>query len=123
MVFSSEVEKLRILIGKKISILREQKKLSQVELGRKLGFTSSGTISQVENGTRGLKLASIIKAARFFGVHPAVLISPIAIENYTDIKLLSKVVYLIDLKNEQPEVAEPLLRAIAGLLEHLPSSR
>jgi transcriptional regulator with XRE-family HTH domain len=117
---TSEVEELRKIIGKKIKLLRTENKVSQVELGKKLGFSSSGTISQIENGMRGLKLASIMKAAKIFDVHPAVLISPVSIEDYNDFKLLSKVIRLIELKHERPEVAQPLLGAINGMLEHFP---
>jgi transcriptional regulator with XRE-family HTH domain len=117
----TEVEELRKIIGNKIRILRKNIGISQVKLGTELGYSSSGTISQIENGVRGLQLASIMKAAEFFGVHPAVLISPVLIENYSDIKLLSKFIRLIELKHERPEVAQPLLGAINGLLEHLPA--
>ena len=118
---ASQVKDFRIPIGRKISLLREEKQLTQLELGRKLGFTGRGTISQVESGKRSLKLESIIKAAKFFGVHPAVLISPFPIEDFNDFKVLSKVIYLIELKHEMPDLVKPLLRAIDGLLADLQS--
>lgn len=117
-----EVEELRKIIGKKIRLLRKMKKITQVRLGRALGYTSTGTISQIENGVRGLQLASIMKVAHIFGVHPAVLISPIDIKDQSDFILLSKIIELIEVKHKRPEVARPLLVAINGLLEHLPVS-
>jgi transcriptional regulator with XRE-family HTH domain len=119
----SEVTKLRKIIGKKIKLLRKDvKKISQVELGKALGYTSSGTISQIETGERGLQLASMMKVAKFFNVHPAVLISPIEITDHNDIIILSKVINLIEIKHEWPKLAQPYLSAINGLLEHLPIS-
>jgi hypothetical protein len=61
-----------------------------------------------------------MKVAKIFGVHPAVLISPIDIICYNSYIILFKVIRLIEIKLERPEVAQPLLSAINGLLEHLP---
>jgi transcriptional regulator with XRE-family HTH domain len=113
-------EALNKIIGNKIKYLRKINEITQVELKKELGFTSTGTISQVENGKKGLKLASLMKVAKIFGVHPAVLISPVDITDYNDFIILSKVIHLIEIKRERPEVAKPLLGAINGLLEHLP---
>lgn len=49
-----EGERLRRIFGKKIKQLRRIRGTTQVELAKELGFTSTGTISQVKNGIRGL---------------------------------------------------------------------
>ena len=68
--------RFRHILGNKIRILRTMSGKTQVELGKELGFSSSGAISQIENGLKGLKVESIIRAAEVFGVHPFVLLAP-----------------------------------------------
>jgi len=69
------------ILGQNIKILRKKAGLSQLELGEKLGFTSSGTISLIERGATGLKVEKIYKASHILGVHPIVLLSPIEISD------------------------------------------
>ncbi len=114
---SLENKALRKLIGQKVKKLRKRRHLTQVELGMALSMSSSGAISQVENGDKGLKLAKLIRAAEILGVHPAVLISPVDSEDPEDLVVLSKVFELIEKKQHHPEVTQPLLRAISGLLD------
>ncbi len=114
-------KELRKLIGSRIKDLRIEKKLTQVQLGAKLGLSSSGAISQVENGSKGLKLASLIEAAKCLEVHPSVLIFPVNIKDPNDLIVLSKVIELMEKKHEQPEVAQSLLRAISGMLGIVPT--
>ena len=62
-------------IGRRIKELREAKGLSQAELGRRAGV-SAAAVSQWENRqTKGLKGASLIRAAQALGVEPSVLLS------------------------------------------------
>jgi transcriptional regulator with XRE-family HTH domain len=115
-----DITEFRKIIGRNISVLRSMKKLSQVQLGKALGYSSTGTISQVEAGERGLQLASIMQVADFFDVHPAFLITKVNSDNFNDFKLISKIIQLVELRHEQPEVAKPLFAAINFLLDTLP---
>ena len=61
-------------LGKKIRALRKLNDMTQMDLAKALGMTSSGAISQIENGLKGLKGARLAKVADLFGVHVDVLI-------------------------------------------------
>jgi len=54
-------------IGKNIKQIREDKGITQDELARVLGVTSSN-ISQIENGDRGLNVKKADKLAQALGV-------------------------------------------------------
>ena len=59
--------------GRRVRFFREQERLSQLELGSRIGYKSSGSISQIENGLFNVhpnKRALLAKALR---VHPLVL--------------------------------------------------
>ncbi len=86
---------LRIAIGKKIKQLRQMQDVSQVALAKAIGMTSTGAISQVENGTKGLKMTSLLKAARFFGVHYAILLDT---GDYSDEELRAVQEFMLFLK-------------------------
>jgi transcriptional regulator with XRE-family HTH domain len=109
-------EAYRLALGKKVKLLREQNDVTQVDLAKALGFKSTGTISLVENGIKGLKVASIIKLAHFFQVHPAVLISPIEMEK-DDLKMFSDLMILTERKRKDPDKVRPFFSAISKLLE------
>jgi len=67
----------RHILGKKIRILREMVEMTQMDLANALGYTSTGMVSQIETGAKGMDPEKIIKAAKIFGVHPSVLISDV----------------------------------------------
>lgn len=71
-----DVKEFRMILGRKIRMLRESKGITQMEWAKELGFTSRGTISQVENGLKGHKVESIMRAAIALEVHPIVLMTP-----------------------------------------------
>lgn len=71
----------RQIFGKKIKFLRKQKGMTQVELSKLLGYVSTGAISQIENGVKGMEHEKIILAAEIFGVHPSVLMSPVPMDD------------------------------------------
>lgn len=106
----------RKTLGKKVRLLREQSGVTQVDLASALGFKSTGTISLVENGINGLKMTSIIKLAKYFGVHPAVLISSIDMEK-EDLKIFSDLMLLTEKRKKEPEKIKPFFTAISKLLE------
>lgn len=77
-------EKFNVILGRRIRILRRQMQMSQEELGALLGYHSSGMISQVENGLRGMDREKIKKAAEIFGVPFSVMMSE---QDYSDTDL------------------------------------
>jgi transcriptional regulator with XRE-family HTH domain len=85
---------LKKIFGKKIRHLRKLQDVTQMDLARALGMTSSGAISQVENGTKGLAFENVGKAAMFFGVHPCELLSSNH-ANKDDLALLKGVMQVI----------------------------
>ena len=56
---------IKKVLGKKIRDAREEKKVTQKELGELLGYSAMG-ISHFENGIRELKLSDLQKLADFF---------------------------------------------------------
>lgn len=71
--------KIRELIGKKVRQLREINKVTQMELAYELGYNSTGTISQVEGGTKGMDIERLFKTAQFFNVSLFYLLTPMEI--------------------------------------------
>lgn len=65
-----------VMIGKRLRYLREYRGMTQEELGRHLGYTSSGTVSLIEAGERGMSKRRIIDTARKLDVHPYILQTP-----------------------------------------------
>jgi transcriptional regulator with XRE-family HTH domain len=63
------------IVGKKVQLLREIKEMSQMDLAYELGYNSTGAISQIESGERGMGKDKLIKASKVLGVHPAILMS------------------------------------------------
>ena len=59
------MEEIRRVLGKKIRDAREEKKVTQKEVGDLLGY-SAMAISHFENGIRELKLSDLQKLADFF---------------------------------------------------------
>ena len=62
-----------VLIGKRLRFFREKAGLTQMMLASGVGSTSSGYISQVENGLITMDPDKLQKAARILRVDPAVL--------------------------------------------------
>lgn len=73
---SEEVD-YKSILGKKIRQLRGLTGTTQMDLAHHLGFSSTGAISQVESGSKGLTIENIHRTAEFFGVHSAALFSPV----------------------------------------------
>lgn len=73
-------------LGVKIKVLRELNGFTQVELAEKLGYSSSATISQIENGERGMKQEKLSLAAKVLNVRIEFLASDQALSP-EDIKL------------------------------------
>ena len=60
------MKKISESIGEKIRQAREEKNLTQKELGGFLGYSPMG-ISHFENGIREMKLSDVKKIANYFG--------------------------------------------------------
>jgi transcriptional regulator with XRE-family HTH domain len=93
------------MLGRKIKALRTAKGITQVELAKALGFTSSGAISQVEAGHRGLSLESILMAAKALDVHPGVLTAPDEMDR-DDMELVSATFRLFEKRKVCPHIEE-----------------
>jgi transcriptional regulator with XRE-family HTH domain len=107
--------RFRRALGQKIRVLRERRKMTQMDLAKELGFTSTGTISQVENGLKGLSVDSIMKAAKVLGVHPIVLISPSPFSK-ADIRIISSLLNLLARSSEQPDQTGHLVAQIRAII-------
>lgn len=60
-------------VGNRIKVFRELKGLTQREVANLLGYTSSGTLSLIETGERGLNKIKIAQAAKILDTFPEVL--------------------------------------------------
>jgi transcriptional regulator with XRE-family HTH domain len=107
---------MRRIMGKKIRLLRELNDITQVDLAKLLGYSSTGTISLIENGIKGMKNVAVIKAAGFFRVHPAVLFSPTDLDK-DELKILSAVMNLLDENRRNPEKMKPYIDMLKMILE------
>lgn len=111
----SDGDLFRQMLGKKIKALRTGKGITQVELARALGFTSTGAISQVENGLRGLTFESIVNAAKALGVHPVFLMISDYIE-MADFELIESMLKLCARRRQQAELVEKQIEEIRTIL-------
>ncbi len=85
---------VREAMGHKIQVFRKLKRITQVELAKELGYLSTGTLSQIENGVRGVDVEKMPKLAEILGVPLPILLSDIDISE-EDAKLLVKLVNLM----------------------------
>jgi transcriptional regulator with XRE-family HTH domain len=108
-------KRFRQILGNKIQKLRTMRGKTQVELAKELGFTSTGTISQVENGLRGLTVESIMKAARVLDVHPIVLLMPDDMGK-DDIEMIAAMFELFEKRSERPDLMCPRIEDIRKIL-------
>jgi len=69
------IQDINKVLGEKIRNLREIKGVSQMDLAYHLGYESTGAISQIENGIRGMGKRKMLQAAKFFGIHESILFS------------------------------------------------
>ena len=111
----SDGKRFRQMLGKKIKTLRTARGITQVELARALGFTSTGAISRVENGLRGLMFESIINAAKVLDVHPVFLMDPDDIES-DDCELISAMLRLFEKRRQEPELADRVIEELRAVL-------
>ncbi|AIE31540.1 helix-turn-helix domain-containing protein [Bacillus thuringiensis] len=65
---NDDLEVKHLSIGMRIRHIRKEKKITQGELARMLGFSGSSAISYIENGQRKLNADKIPKLAESLGV-------------------------------------------------------
>ena len=65
-------QQLREQVGERIKLLRKRDDMTQVELGKQLGYNSSGAVSQIERGDKGISREKLMHAAAIFNVPLAV---------------------------------------------------
>ena len=75
------ISKQTVEYGRRVRLFREREQLSQLELGSKVGYTSSGTISQIENGLFIVHPNKRVLLAKALRVHPVVLESERVLSN------------------------------------------
>lgn len=102
-------ERIQRILGAKVRQLRLLHGMTQVELAKQMGFTSTGAISQVESGQRGLTRENILRLSRIFGVHPSVLFTPIAISD-EEMRMFVDLMRLVQASRRDRRAAEALSR-------------
>lgn len=98
-------------LGARIKMFREKRGIGQVELATACGYSSTGTISQIERGMSGMEISRLMKAADYLGVHPAALLTKLDLTD-DQLERLSKFALLIS----HPDKAKNL-EAILALLD------
>jgi len=93
----------RHILGKKIRMLRDIARMTQMDLANALGYTSTGMVSQIEAGAKGMDPEKIIEAARIFDVHPSVLISDVDMA-HEDIEMFVNLSTILKSKNKAKHV-------------------
>lgn len=114
-MYLNKEKDFRQVLGSKIRALRKIQDKTQMDLARYLGFTSTGAISQVESGAKGMTVKNIAKASQFFGVHPVVLMTPHELTE-DQLKVLNSMWTLIRTKTRN-SVQESYFQAIKRLLD------
>jgi transcriptional regulator with XRE-family HTH domain len=105
---------LRGCIGKNIKMFRKRAEMTQVDLAKKLGYTSSGTISQIENGSRGMDFDKLDLAAEVLNIDAAILLAPDTFDDQQieDLQLF----YSIQKKSKQ---GNRMAKIITGMIHDL----
>lgn len=57
-------------VGQRIKMMREEKGLSQLELAKKVGYETKGSISMIESGKRDISLDKVKEIANALDVTP-----------------------------------------------------
>ena len=106
------LEELKILIGRRIKFYRLRKDMTLMELAEKIGYKSSGALSDVENGKKALANDKLQSMAEVLDVPVALLVTPF---NYDDTdEKASLVADLLELMSKGKDV--PALSAIHAII-------
>lgn len=65
---------LKKRMGRRIKMVRKANDLTQVELAKLLGYTSTGTIAQVEAGSKGITMEKLLLLGERLSINPALLL-------------------------------------------------
>lgn len=98
------------ILGEKIKTLRLINGLSQDQVRKALGYSSSGSLSRIENGEIGMANENIYKAAELFDIHPAFLFSPKEMSE-KQLKMCTNLMKLFEIEDS------PHLPVVESLLE------
>jgi transcriptional regulator with XRE-family HTH domain len=110
MKVKKSTEEYNKVVGHRINFFRKLRGITQTELAKALGYTSSGTISLIERGIIGMNKAKIAVAAKVLSVHPWVLTTEESLSD-NQLILLNKFIKIL----KQP--ANPALPSIKNLIE------
>lgn len=69
------MDEIRDFVGKRIRDIREERGITQKELGEVLGYSAMG-ISHFEKGIRDIKLSDLKKIAQYFSKDLSFFLSP-----------------------------------------------
>jgi transcriptional regulator with XRE-family HTH domain len=108
---------LRKRLGKKLKLLRLKREKTQVELATAMGMTSTGAVSQVENGSKGLRPLAILNAADFLEVSTADLIIPDDLDE-VEVKLRVGLERLIRRRRKDAKSVASYIDALIKLLSN-----
>jgi transcriptional regulator with XRE-family HTH domain len=109
--------KYRKIVGNKIRLLREIRGLSQMDLAYGLGYNSTGAISQIESGARGMGKLKTLEAAGILGIHPAILMSGIEFDK-EQLKMFSDLTTIIE-KAPDSDHLKTIKFLIESAIEHI----
>ncbi|HRR41753.1 MAG TPA: helix-turn-helix transcriptional regulator [Syntrophales bacterium] len=105
---------LNTAIGRRIRIIRKRARLSQMDLARAAGYTSSGMLSQIERGLVGMELSKLLRVADALGVHPVALLSDL---DLTDEQLIHLSEFAKLLKSPNPKNLEAILTLLKDAID------
>jgi len=91
------------MFGEKVKTLRDIHGMTQIDLAFKIGYESTGMISQIENGLKGMSDDIKFNLAKLFKVPMAILLND---KEYSkdDLKMLVKMMEILELSaEERPE--------------------
>ena len=97
------LDDLKSVIGKRVKFYRKQRGITQVELAEKVGYVSSGAISEIESGDKAPSIEKLEAIAEVLRVPVSILVTPIDFNGFDKKKLLfSDLVMLLDKAGDIP---------------------
>lgn len=100
------------LLGKRIKELRKKKGLSQEQLAEKVGFETSNSISNVENGYNYPSIQNLEKILKVLGTN---FQSVFTFEQHQEIDVLKEEINRI--LNKHPEKVSDIYKIIKAIIE------
>lgn len=93
--FNVKINQRDVDIGKQIKKYRQLNNLTQMDLAKALGYTSSASVSLVEQGKRGASKDVLLRCCKVFNIHAAELLAPPVVENNSDDRFYQDVMKII----------------------------